>query len=269
MNVLLLFLAKEWRDIRSNSRVLPVYLILPLVAVLIPVLFAVALPEMLRVGQAKGDPGILLMIRAVQAMPEFAGKALDKAMTQYMLRNAAALFLLMPVAISSTAAAFSVVGEKQQRTLEPILATPITDRQFLLGKLLAALVPTVAVTWGAAAIDVLLVDALTWSRFGGPVLPDRFWVLGVLVLAPLTGAAVVLVTMRYSARSTDPQAAVQHTALMTLPGFLLLLGVFGKLLTVSFTAAWGACLLVAAISLWLFRGNVRTFRREEILTRWK
>ena len=174
----------------------------------------------------------------------------------------------MPLAISSTAAAFSIGGEKQQRTLEPILATPITDRQFLFGKLLASLVPTTLVTWGTGVVAALVVDAITWRRFG-PIMPDRYWLLGVLVLAPLLGAIVVLVTMRVSAKSTDPQATVQTTALVTLPGFFVLFGLFGRVLTMNFTALWVACLLAALVCLSLFRTNARRFQREEILTRWK
>jgi hypothetical protein len=45
--------------------------------------------------------------------------------------------------------------------------------------------------------------------------------------------------------------------------------VFGKVLTTYFTALWIACLVMAVIDVVLFRGNTRTFRREEILTRWK
>jgi len=121
----------------------------------------------------------------------------------------------------------------------------------------------------AVGAGAILVDALTWSRYGSPLLPDRFWLVGVLVLAPLLGACVVLVTMRLSARGTDPQAVVQTTALATIPGFLLLGAIFGKALTIFFPALLGACLLMLIVDAILFRGNVRTFRREEILTRWK
>ncbi len=269
VSVLWLFLARELRDLRGNSRVWPLYLILPLLAVALPLVFAVAMPQLIAMGQAKGDPALLAMLRTVQATPEFSHYSLVEAMTRYMLRNSFAILLLVPIAISSTSAAFSIVGEKQQRTLEPILATPITDRQFLLGKLLAALLPTMAATWIAAAVGAALVDALTWSRYGGPLLPDRFWLVGVLMLAPLLGACVVLVTMRLSARGTDPQAVVQTTALATIPGFLLLGAIFGKTLTIVFPALLGACLLMLIVDAILFRGSVRTFRREEILTRWK
>jgi ABC-2 type transport system permease protein len=269
VSVLWLFLDREWRDLRGNSRVLPLFVILPLLGIVVPAGLALAAPEMIALGAAKNDPGIALMSRMVRTVPEFAAYPLAEAIARYLVRNSCAILLLLPVAISSSSAAFSIVGEKQQRTLEPILATPISDRQFLLGKLLAALVPTMAATWIAAAVGAVLVDLLSWGRYPTPLLPDRFWLIGVLVLAPLLGACVVLVTMRLSARATDPQAVVQTTALVTIPGFLLLGAIFGKAVTLFFPALLGACLFMFVVVAVLFRGNVRTFRREEILTRWK
>jgi len=267
--VVFLFLEKEWRDLRGNSRVWPVFLILPLIGIVLPVAFALATPAMLRDAEAHRDPAMQTVIAMLQRLPEFAGLQPAEAMARYLVRAVAGIFLLMPVVLSSTSAAFSIVGEKQQRTLEPILATPITDRQLLMGKLLASGAPTVLTTWAAGAAACILVDALTWGRFSGPLLPDRFWVVGLLVLAPLLGVAVILVTMLMSARSTDPQATVQATALAVIPAFLLGFGAFGKLLTVSFPALLAASGAVLVLDLALFRRNLVGFRREEILTRWK
>lgn len=268
MDILLLFLKKELRDIRGNARVWPLYLIMPVIAVGIPVIFTVMSGAMAAQAAAGRDPAAMALMSSLLRIPEFAGMTPAEALTRYLGRSAAGILLLMPVAISSTAAAFSIVGEKQQRTLEPILATPITDRQFLLGKLLAALVPTVVVTWASGLLAALAVDAIVWARFG-PILPDRYWLLGVGVLAPLLGAIVVLVTMRVSAKSTDPQATVQTTALATIPGFLLLFGLLGRILTLNFTALWATCLGAALVDVALFRASVVKFKREEILTRWK
>ena len=269
MRVLLLFLEKELKAIRTDSRVWPVYLVFPVLAIGLPTLLATLAPLVFRQAMAKQDAGMMQIAQLVRIMPDFAALGPEEGMTRYLLRSVAALFLLMPVALSSTSAAFSIVGEKQQRTLEPILATPITDRQFLLGKLLAAAVPTVAMTWATALVAMALVDITTHGRYAAALLPDRFWALGIVVLAPLLATAVVLVTMRFSAKATDPQATVQATALAIIPGFLILIGLFGKVLTTSFSALWIACLVMAAIDLALFRSDVRTFRREEILTRWK
>lgn len=266
-HVVLAFLAHESRDLRRNSRVLPVFLVFPVLGIVLSV--GVACMGDAMVQEAARDPGMMAILRAALDLPEFAGLDLTQALTRYALRAIVGFYLLMPVAIASTAAAFSIVGEKQQRTLEPILATPVSDREFLLGKLLVCLIPTVAITWASAVIAILLVDAITLMRLQEIVLPDRFWMAGVGVLAPLLGGAVVLVTMRMSARSVDPQATVQASALAVVPGFLLVFGLFGKLLIASFPALLVGIALTALVDVWLFRRVERTFERDEILTRWK
>ena len=268
-SVALLFLSREWADTRRNSRVLPPFLIMPLIAVALPVIIALITPAMARQAQVRQDPSTLALLHLLSRLPEFAGLPPVDGLARYLLRATIGIFLLMPIAITSTAAAFSIVGEKQQRTLEPILATPITDRQLLVGKLLASIVPTTVTTWIAGLAAVLIVDLVFATRGLAPPLPDRFWVLGLLVAAPALAAAVALVTMRLSARSSDPQATVQTAALAILPAFLLAVAVFGKVLTFYFPALVAACVLLLLLDAALFRMNVTRFRREEILTTWK
>jgi ABC-2 type transport system permease protein len=265
--VFTLFLRREVADIRGNNRVWPLYLVFPLIGIGLPLLLAALAPVWVQQA-GRNDHDAQMILGLIQRLGEFRGLPPAEAIARFLLRNAAGIFLLMPVAMASTSAAFSIVGEKQQRTLEPILATPITDREFLVAKLLASTVPTVVATLVVAVIASILVDAITLSRYGHLLAPDRFWIVGAGVLGPLVAVAVSLVTMRLSARATDPQATVQTTALLVIPAFLVLLGVFGKLLVTSFPALLGACALAAALDLFLFRGNVRRFQREEILTRW-
>jgi ABC-2 type transport system permease protein len=265
--VLTLFLRREVQDIRRNARVWPLYVVLPLIGIGLPVLFAAIAP--IWVAQAGGsDRDAQMIIGLMQRLPEFRDLPPAEAVTRFLLRNAAGFFLLIPVALASTSAAFSIVGEKQQRTLEPILATPITDREFLLAKLLAAVVPTLVVTWAVGILATVIVDLITAPRYGTLLLPDRFWTVAAFVLSPLVAVAVALVTMRLSARSQDPQAVVQTTALFIMPAFLLAIGVFGRVLTTYFPALALACVAVALLDLALFRSTVRRFRREEVLTRW-
>ena len=139
------FLGHELRDLRTNSRVVPLFFIFPILGIVFPVAIALLGPSM--VTEAARDPGMMAVLKAATNVIEFQGLDMSEAMTRYMLRAVVAFYLLMPIAVASTAAAFSIVGEKQQRTLEPILATPITDREFLASKLMVCLVPTVAVTW--------------------------------------------------------------------------------------------------------------------------
>jgi hypothetical protein len=267
VNASLFFLQKELREVRKNKFVLPVYLVLPPIAVILPVLFAAFSPQIVAIDQ--NDPAMLAILRTVKNTPEFAHMQIDEAITRFFLRSLVAFYLLMPVGLSSIAAAFSVVAEKQQRTLEPILATPITDLEFLTGKLLASLAPSIILTWASAILAVVIVDWITWGRYETPLLPERFWFVGVFVLAPLMGMASCLAAMRLSAKMTDPQSANQFTGLVIVPAFMIGIGIFGKLLTISMSAVAIACVVVVLLVLFLLRLNLKNFQREEILTRWK
>ncbi len=265
--VVLAFVRHELRDLRTNSRVLPVLLVMPLISVVVPILLAAVAPVLLE--ETSRDPAMAAMLRQALSLPGLRNLSLEEALVRYLLRGTAAFFLLMPAVIASTAAAFSIVGEKQQRTLEPILATPITDREFLAAKFTVCMVPTMLATWGAALLAALGVDIVTMLRYGTLVLPDRFWVAGAGVLSLLFGGAVTLLTMRLSAKSVDPQATVQASALVIVPGALVVFGLFGKLLLNYFEAVLIIIALMIPLDAWLFRRVERTFRREEILTRWR
>lgn len=267
VNVSLLFLRKELREVRKNKYVLPIFLVLPPIALILPVLFAAFSPQFVAIDP--NDPGVLAILRIVKSTPEFAQMKPDEALTRYLLRGLVSFYLLLPVGLSSISAAFSIVAEKQQRTLEPILATPITDLQFLIGKLLASLVPSIILTWATAILAAIIVNWITWGSYDTALLPERFWFVGVFVLAPLLGMASVLAAMRLSAKMTDPQSANQFTGLVIVPAFMILIGVFGKVLTISMTAVVIACVVVLLLVLLLLRLNLKNFQREEILTRWK
>jgi ABC-2 type transport system permease protein len=267
VNVSLLFLRKELREVRKNKYVLPVYFVLPPIAVVLPVLFAAFSPQIVAIDQ--NDPAILAILRIVKNTPEFAHMETNEAITRFFMRSLVSFYLLLPVGLSSIAAAFSIVAEKQQRTLEPILATPITDLEFLIGKLLASLVPSIVLTWATAIVAAIIVNWITWGRYETALLPERFWFVGVFVLAPLLGMASVLAAMRLSAKMTDPQSANQFTGLVIVPAFMILIGLFGKVLTMSMFAVAVACVVVVLLVLFLLRLNLKNFQREEILTRWK
>ena len=68
--------------------------------------------------------------------------------------------LLIPAIVPSTLAAYSVIGEREQGTLEPILITPITREEFLIGKALAVAVPTLTIAYVVFGIFLALAALL-------------------------------------------------------------------------------------------------------------
>lgn len=56
---------------------------------------------------------------------------------------------ILPTGIAS----YAIVGEKIEKSLEPLLATPASDGDVLMGKSLAALIPAISTTF-IAAVDM-------------------------------------------------------------------------------------------------------------------
>ena len=105
----------------------------------------------------------------------------DKPLTDWF-----GMFLLMPVFVPILISSQSVAGEKERRTLEPLLASPVTAAELVLGKSLASVVPAVAITW----MCLRRVRAWRWTSSPGrwctrPLLPNAMWLFGVGIVAPL------------------------------------------------------------------------------------
>jgi ABC-type transport system involved in multi-copper enzyme maturation permease subunit len=127
------------------------------------------------------------------------------------------LYMLGIPAISPSAvAAYAVVGERQQGTLEPVLTTPIRSEELLIGKALAALVPSLVVAYAVYAVFLACVGlfarpGVASALLGGPEL------LAQLVFTPLLAGWSIWVGMAISARSGDLRVAQQLGMLASLP----------------------------------------------------
>lgn len=171
----------------------------------------------------------------------------------------------LPVAI----AAYSLVGEKIEKSLEPLLATPTTDSEILLGKALAAFLPTILAIWAGGGVFMAVMDRVTAGRLGTVYLPDPQMAILLFAIAPLACLFSIEVSILISARVSDVRTAQQYSGLLFLPFILIyLLGEIGvfELNTTHLLYIAGALVLVVG---GLFSVSRQTFHRDEILTRWK
>lgn len=265
--VLPLFLRKELRDIRGNAQIWVGYLILPLIGVGIPVVLLSLVP--LDPAAPGIDPDFVALFRFAALDPALAHFPEGERIIRLLVREVGAFFLFMPVILSSMGAAMSIAAEKQQRTLEPILATPVEDREFLLAKLLAAAVPGTLVTWGAGVLFALGAVIVSLVRLGHPVFPGVPFAVVLLLLVPFAGGIAALIGMRASMRAADVQAAAQMAGLWVIPAAMVLIGLIGRPALRSVPLALVA-LVVFGLLFWrLFVGTLKRFDREEILVRWR
>ena len=124
--------------------------------------------------------------------------------------------LAIPVLVPAALAAYSVVGERLQGTLEPLLSTPVRREELLLGKALAAFVPSVVVAYSVFLLFVAIVKVFAHAAVASALLqtPD---LVAQLVFTPLLAIWSIWVGIAVSARSSDPRTASQLSILASLP----------------------------------------------------
>jgi len=178
-------------------------------------------------------------------------------------------FVIIPAIIPAPIASYSIVGEKLEKSLERLLATPTTDGEILLGKGLAAFIPAIIATYAGASIFMTLIDAVTSGRLGYLYYPN--WDMGVILLlvAPLALLLSIELNVITSSRVTDVRAAGQAGSLMFLPFIGIYLASELGIITLDTNTLLIIAGVIAVLDVVLFRISTSLFQREQILTKWK
>src|SRR6185503_7609261 len=108
-----------------------------------------------------------------------------ECMQVFVLNQFLILFMVMPLIIPVSIAAYSIVGEKTTRSLEPLLATPISTGELLLGKCLAAVIPAVLATWAGFLIFAFGAPLAGAGPSAARQLFSPIWLLAVFIIVPL------------------------------------------------------------------------------------
>ena len=255
-------LRKELREILANRLLVASLSSLPAVMVATS-LFILAVYV-----DAERHPGIEAVARWYLPPGTALGASAVPALLEATIRHSLGLFLVMPVFLPILIASQSIAGEKERRTLEPLLATPVTARDLVLGKSLAAVVPAMAITLIAFAIFAVGADVLTVGVLGRLVLSDAAFLFAVLVLSPLLSFLGNCIAVTISSRVSDPRLAQSLAGLIVMPFFGVVSLQFAGLFELG-PAAYGAMALVTLLAdvalVWL---AVRLFDRDRLLTRW-
>jgi ABC-2 type transport system permease protein len=185
------------------------------------------------------------------------------------LMDAFSIWFLIGAAIIPTAiASYSLVGEKVQKSLEPLLATPMTDGEILLGKIISGLLVPLVALYAGAALFMVLMDNFTHSTLGYYYYPNSY--IGVILLCtPLIALLSVELNVIISSRLNDVRSAQQLGSLLFLP----LLGLYLASETGIFPFNDTNLLILAGAlvvaNVLLFGVARAIFQREEILTSWR
>ena len=251
---------REWREALTNKLLIGMTF-LPPVVILAAGIGAVA--------AAAANPPNERDIQALYAAaPAVRGldpkEAVQGIIAQYFL----ILFLMIPTIVPLTIAIYSVIGEKANRTLEPLLATPAGVGDLLVAKSIAAMVPAVLVTWLAYFIYLLAVAKVGSAPAQNAVLSPR-WLAAMTLMVPLLTLLSVNLGVLISTRVNDIRVAQQIGGLIVVP-----------VVAIGIAQVTGRVVLddapIVATSVGLFVIDAALiaiarllFQRENILVRWR
>ena len=173
--------------------------------------------------------------------------------------------LLIPAFIPSTLAAYSVVGEREQGTLEPVLITPIRREEFLVGKALAVAAPTLTIAYAIFGIFLAATALFAHAGIASAIFAGSH-VLVQLLFIPLLAGWSIWVGIAISARSSDIRVAQQLSVFASLPPLAIVALMQFKVITPS----TGLALALAAVLLIVdglgWRAVAAIFDRERLIT---
>lgn len=176
------------------------------------------------------------------------------------------LLLIAPAMIPAVVAAYSVVGEREQETLEPLLTTPLRREELLLGKALGVVVPAVGVAYIQFALVQVCAHLFASNAAVVSDLGQGSHVLAEMLFAPLLAGWSVWVCIGISTRASDVRVAQQLGTLASIPPLVVVAAASFNVFTTSATLAlvFALVLLVADIS--MFRIVSALFDRERLIT---
>jgi ABC-2 type transport system permease protein len=267
MSRMLALLGKELADVRQNLTIFVPSAIVVVVSILLPVFVAVIVPAV--TGERLSDSGDLeVALEMYKQDPASRELEPEAAIQAYLFQFFMVMLVLGPITSAMSLAAASVISEKQARTLEPLLATPLTTFELLAAKLLGALLPAAAITIGSFAIYMVVVAIVARPGVMSFLLSIRSVGI-VFLLGPLASAVALQLALCVSSRVNDARTAQQLGVFVILPIPALLVGQL-----IGVVQLTGPVILFIGLGLALANGilmwiAIRLFDRETILTRWK
>lgn len=229
-------MTKEMRDFRRNRFIGTTMAIMPIMFMIAPIITIFNLPA--DAPSAKLDAGVGVSVLYLTLIPA-----------------------LVPAVVSS----YAVVGEREQGTLEPVLTTPLRRGELLLGKALAAYVPTLAISYAMYGLFLLCTAVFAHQNVADDVF-QAGRILAQVLFTPLLAAWSIWAGIAVSTRTGDIRVAQQLSALASLPPLAVtsLMG-FGVIHpTLRLALVLGVVLLVVDVA----AGRVVSamFDRERLIT---
>ena len=179
------------------------------------------------------------------------------------------VIIMLPIMLPVLIAADSIVGEKERHTLVPLLATPLTDGELLLGKYLTALIPGLLVAYGNLLLAVAMVNGIV-LLFAPHLLwvwPDVLSLLQALILPLLFAFLAVGMMVIISGRANTVYEAYQTGGFIILPAMVFAYSGFLAGLGLNWMVFYVGIIILVIANFVLYRSAVKLFNRDSLIVR--
>jgi ABC-2 type transport system permease protein len=254
MHKVFVILRKEFSEIVQQRTLLFSVLLPPVLFVVIPLFYL----------QLGGNGSKVSSLH----VPSLQGLTLHEYTQGVIGTTFSNIFLLLSMIVPSIIAAYSIIGEKNSHTLEPLLATPVRRWQLLAGKILAALLPAVLVTWVSGSLFIAELALVTDANVVSHVVTGG-WLILFLAGTPFLGLIAVSVMTAISARVNDTRTAQTLSIWAVIPIAGIILGELSGQFELTVLVAVIATAILIPLAILLSLVAAQLFQRETILTRWK
>ena len=262
---------KDLMEVRQNKAAWGPAIAVPLIFAIIMPLVLILMPRFIPVDDLErelGDIDTLLNNLPPAVATIFNGLNLEQMFVLYMTAfMLAPLFLIMPLMFSSVVGSDSFVGERERKTMEALLYSPATDMELFLGKVLAAVVPAIGLSWLTYLVYIIVVNAASFNMFERIWFPLPTWWPLMFWLTPAFALLGISATVLISSRVKTFMEAYQLSASLVV---LVLAIVIGQVTGVLYLGV-GTVMLVGSL-IWiidviLIRISIRSFKRSMLIAK--
>jgi len=174
-------------------------------------------------------------------------------------------FLLLPMILPLVIAADSIAGERERKTIESLIASPLSIWEILAGKLTTTMIPSIIITYVSGCIFMIISDLALYSNLNRLLFPNTMASILLFVFSPFLSLITTQSMIIVSTKASGMREAQQLGSLIIIPLYSFIIGETALFILVNpwWTIVGAAVLLICAFILLLI--NLRIFDREYMI----
>lgn len=251
---------KDLKAIVFDKTLFPTLLIVPAVfTIILPTVFIMA--AYFGAGDMEEFQQLINLLPATQHSGNESMLIVEVLMNNIMPM----FFLLIPIMAAMIMAASSFVGEKENRTLETLLYSPLSLKQIFVAKILASFLLSMIVSFASFLLMILVVEAELLLTFHQPYIPNMSWLINMLLVSPSIACIAITLIVRGSAKAKTMQESQQNAVFLIFPILALIIGQFTGIILVGPLLLFCMGIIFAFIALLLMKRAIGKFSYETLL----